>query len=46
MMLYINYENSGPCCFRHEDFLKLHFENLISNLVTYFWSSSTLALAA
>jgi len=46
MMLYIKYESSGPCSFRHEDFLNLHFENLISNLVTFFWSSLILALAA
>jgi len=28
MMLYTKYESCGPCCFRQEDFLKLHFENL------------------
>jgi len=30
MMLYIKYENSGPCSFRQEDFWKLQFK-------TYFW---------
>jgi len=28
MMLYIKYKRSGPCSFRQEEFLKLHFENL------------------
>jgi len=27
MMLYTNYESSGPCSFRQEDFWKLHFKN-------------------
>jgi len=35
MMLYIKYESSGPCGFRQEDFLQLHFENLFFNPVTY-----------
>jgi len=35
MMLNINYESSGPCTFRQEDFWKFHFENLIVDPVTY-----------
>jgi len=27
-MLYIKYKSSGPCSFRQEDFLKMHFKNL------------------
>ena len=27
MMQYTNYESSGPCSFRQEDFWKLHFED-------------------
>ena len=51
MMLYIKYESSGPCSFRQEDFLKLHFENLMFDPVIYlcnqsepfehFWSGTT-----
>jgi len=26
MMLYIEYESTGPCSFRQEDFLKFHFK--------------------
>ena len=29
MMLFTKYESSGHCSFREEDFLKLHFKNLI-----------------
>jgi len=35
MMLYIEYESTGPCSFRQEDFLKFHFENLFFDPVTY-----------
>jgi len=35
MMLYTKYESSGHCCFRQEDFLKLHFENLFFDPMTY-----------
>jgi len=35
MMLYTKYESSGPCSFRQEDFLQLHFENLFFDPVTY-----------
>ena len=35
MMLYIKYESYEPYTFRHEDVLKLHFENLIFDPVTY-----------
>ena len=35
MMLYTKYESSGPRSFRQEDFLKLHFENLFFDPVTY-----------
>jgi len=34
-MLYTNYESSGPCSFRQEDFRKLQFENLFFDPVTY-----------
>ena len=39
-MFYIKYESSGPCSFRQEDFLKLHFENLIFDPVTYLLNQS------
>jgi len=42
MMLYTKYESSGPCSFRQEDFLKLHFENLLFDPVTYICSQSEL----
>jgi len=35
MMLYTKYDSSGHCSFRQEDFLILHFENLIFDPVTY-----------
>jgi len=35
MMLYTKNESSESCSFRQEDFLKLHFENLFFDLVTY-----------
>ena len=35
MMLYTKYERSGPCSFGQEDFLKLHYENLFIDPVTY-----------
>jgi len=38
MMLYTKYESSGPCSFRQEDFLKLHFENLFFDPVTYLFN--------
>jgi len=34
MMQYTKYESSGPCSFG-QDFLKLHFENLFFDPVTY-----------
>jgi len=34
-MLYTKYKSSGPCSFRLEDFLKLHFENLFFDPVAY-----------
>jgi len=34
MMLYTKYKGSGPCSFKQEDFLKLHFENLLFDPVT------------
>jgi len=34
-MLYTTYESSGPCSFRQEDILKLPFENLFFDPVTY-----------
>ena len=34
MMLYTKYESSGPCSFRQEDCLKLHFKNLFFDPVT------------
>jgi len=40
MMLYTNYESSGPCSFRQEDFGKLHFENLFFDPVTYLCNQS------
>jgi len=43
MMLYTKYESSGPCSFRQEDFLKLHFENLLFDLVTYLCNQSVYA---
>jgi len=36
MKLYTKYESSGPYSFGQEDFLKLHFENLFFDPVTYF----------
>jgi len=39
-MLYTKYESSGPCTFRQEDFLKLHFENLFFDPVTYLCNQS------
>jgi len=39
-MLYTKYESSGPCTFRKEDLLKMHFENLIFNPVTYLCNQS------
>jgi len=33
--VYTNYESSGPCSFRQEEFFKLHFENLFFDPVTY-----------
>jgi len=49
-MLYMKYESSGHCTSRQED-LKLHFENLVFDPVTYlcnqsepfeqFWSKTT-----
>jgi len=35
MMLYTKYESSGPCSFKQEDFLKLHFENQFFDPVIY-----------
>jgi len=40
MMLYIKYESSGPGSFIHEDFWKLHFENLFFDPVTYLYNQS------
>jgi len=40
MMLYTKYENSGHCSFRQEDFLKLHFKNLLFDPVTYLCNQS------
>jgi len=34
MMLYTKFESSGPCSFR-QDFLKLQFEDLFFDPVTY-----------
>jgi len=38
MMLYTKYERTGPCSFRQEDFLKLPFENLFFDPVTYLFT--------
>ena len=40
MLLYTKYESSGPCSFRQEDFLKLHFANLFFDPVTYICNQS------
>ena len=40
MMLYTKFERSGPCIFKQEDFLKLHFENLCVETVTYLCNQS------
>jgi len=40
MMLYTKYESSGPCSFRQEDCLKLHFKNLFFDPVTYIGNQS------
>jgi len=37
MMLYTKYERSRPCSFR-EDFLKLPFENLFFDPVTFLYN--------
>jgi len=42
MVLYIKYKSSEPCTFRQEDFQNLHFENLISDPVTYLCNQSEL----
>jgi hypothetical protein len=42
MMLHIKYESSGPCSFRQEDFLKLHFKNLFFDPVTYLFNYWTI----
>jgi len=34
-MLYTKYKSSGPCSLRQEYFLKLHFENLFFDPLTY-----------
>jgi len=34
-MLYTKYDSFGRSSFRQEDFLKLHFENLFFDPVTY-----------
>jgi len=39
MMLYTKYESSGPFSFR-QDFLKLHFEDLFFDPVTYLCNQS------
>jgi len=40
MMLYTKFESAGPCSFRQEDFLKLHFESLSFDPVTYICNQS------
>jgi len=40
MMLYTKYETSGPCCFRQEDFRKLHLKNLFIDPKTYLCNQS------